>query len=68
MMFALNQESLLIRPSKAKAKGVYKGRKPVIDVTRIIALKDAGMPPAVIARELKVARSSVYRALDKVDA
>jgi Helix-turn-helix domain of resolvase len=32
-------------------------------VARIKALKDAGMVPAAIARVLKVARSSVYRAL-----
>ena len=49
--------------AKAKANGVYKGRKPRIDAASIQALKEAGRSPSWIARELNVARSSVYRAL-----
>ena len=48
---------------QAKAKGVYKGRKPSIDVDRVKALRAAGKGPAAIAKELKMARSSVYRVL-----
>ena len=47
----------------------YGGRAPVIDAERIKALHASGMRPAHIARELKVARSSVYRVLaDAADA
>jgi DNA invertase Pin-like site-specific DNA recombinase len=59
----LRKERQMEGIAKAKLNGVYKGRKPVIDVTRIKALKEAGMAPAVIARELRIARSSVYRVL-----
>jgi DNA invertase Pin-like site-specific DNA recombinase len=50
--------------AKAKAKGVYKGRKPSIDIDRVKALKGEGMSPSAIAKELKIARSSVYRVLE----
>jgi DNA invertase Pin-like site-specific DNA recombinase len=64
----LRRERQLEGIAKAKLNGVYQGRKPTIDVARIVALKEAGVAPAAIARELKVVRSPVYRALDKVDA
>lgn len=51
--------------AKAKAKGVYKGRKPSIDVEEVRRLRDVeGMGATEIARELGLARSSVYRVLD----
>jgi DNA invertase Pin-like site-specific DNA recombinase len=59
----LRRERQLEGIAKAKANGVYQGRKPSIDAARIKALKEAGKSPAWIARELRVARSSVYRAL-----
>ena len=59
----LRRERQLEGIQQAKAKGVYKGRKPSIDVARVEALRDAGKGPAAIARELKIARSSVYRVL-----
>lgn len=51
--------------AKAKALGKYKGRKPTArakagDVSRLHA---EGMSPTAIAKELKIGRSSVYRAL-----
>ena len=49
--------------AKAKAKGVYKGRKPTIDTSSIIAMKKTGVGPSEIARELGISRVSVYRAL-----
>ncbi|MGA7323151.1 MAG: helix-turn-helix domain-containing protein, partial [Rhodomicrobium sp.] len=61
----LRRERQLEGIARAKTNGVYKGRKPSIDVTRIRAMRDGGMAPAAIARELKVARSSVYRALSQ---
>ncbi len=59
----LRRERQMEGIARAKANGVYRGRKPTIDVDRIKALKEAGVAPAAIARELNVARSSVYRAL-----
>jgi DNA invertase Pin-like site-specific DNA recombinase len=49
--------------AKAKAEGVYKGRKPTVDVAKVRELRETGMGPSAIAQELKVGRTSVYRAL-----
>ena len=49
--------------AKAKAAGIYKGRKPSVDTGRVRELHDAGKRPADIARELGIGRASVYRAL-----
>ncbi|MBV2146677.1 recombinase family protein [Sphingobium sp. AS12] len=46
---------------RAKANGVYRGRKPSIDTARIETLMAAGMTPAAIAREMGIGRASVYR-------
>jgi DNA invertase Pin-like site-specific DNA recombinase len=59
----LRRERQLEGIQQAKARGVYKGRKPRIEVARVKALRDAGRGPAAIAKELKMARSSVYRVL-----
>lgn len=48
---------------KAKANGVYKGRKPTVDLAAVRELKDQGIRPTEIARRLKIGRASVYRAL-----
>jgi DNA invertase Pin-like site-specific DNA recombinase len=45
----------------AKAKGIYKGRKPSVDPDEIKSLLSKGMRPADVARELGCARSTVYR-------
>lgn len=50
--------------AKAKAAGVYRGRRPSVDVAAVQALKAAGKGPAEIARELGIGRTSVYRALE----
>ena len=50
--------------AKAKAAGVYKGRKPKIDPATVHALRAEGVGPAEIARRLGIARASVYRILD----
>ncbi len=48
----------------AKARGVYKGRKPKIDPAAIRQLRDEEkIRPAAIARRLGIGRASVYRAL-----
>jgi DNA invertase Pin-like site-specific DNA recombinase len=60
----LRRERQLEGIEKAKKEGVYKGRKPSIDVAQVKALRASGMGPAAIAKQLKMARSSVYRVLD----
>lgn len=48
----------------AKARGdVYKGRPVTIDPEKVKELHASGMRPTQIARELKIGRASVYRAL-----
>lgn len=48
---------------KAKLAGVYRGRKPSVDVARVRELHGQGVKPAEIARQLRIGRASVYRAL-----
>jgi DNA invertase Pin-like site-specific DNA recombinase len=50
--------------AKAKAAGVYKGRPPSIDVTKIRDMKKKGFGASEIAKALKIGRASVYRALE----
>jgi DNA invertase Pin-like site-specific DNA recombinase len=51
---------------KAKAEGKYKGRPATLDVAEIARLREqVGWSPTVIADQLGIARSSVYRALQK---
>ncbi|RVV96546.1 recombinase family protein [Mesobaculum littorinae] len=52
----------------ARARGVYTGRRPKTDVAEIRRLAAAGRPKAQIARDLKVSRMTVYRALAGVGA
>jgi DNA invertase Pin-like site-specific DNA recombinase len=47
----------------AKAKGVYRGRKPLVPVEKVRALHAAGQRPTSIARALGISRMSVHRAL-----
>jgi DNA invertase Pin-like site-specific DNA recombinase len=49
--------------AKAKAAGLYRGRKPSIDAARVRTMAADGTGPAEIARTLGIARSSVYLAL-----
>lgn len=51
--------------AKAKAKGIYKGRKPSIDPNQVITLKERGLGASEIAREMGISRVSVYRAMKK---
>lgn len=48
---------------KAKAAGVYKGRKPSVDVTGVRELRAKGVGATEIAEQLGIGRASVYRAL-----
>jgi DNA invertase Pin-like site-specific DNA recombinase len=49
--------------AKAKLAGKYRGRPATIDPNRVKELRQSGMGPAAIARELGIGRASVYRAL-----
>jgi DNA invertase Pin-like site-specific DNA recombinase len=60
----LRRERQMEGIAKAKAAGVYKGRKPSIDATAVRKLRDDGLGPSAIAKRLKIGRASVYRALD----
>lgn len=60
---AIRKERQLEGIAKAKAEGVYKGRKPSIDPVRIKELADAGKGASEIAKELNIGRASVYRYL-----
>lgn len=53
---------------RAKANGVYRGRRPTIDTARIETLMAAGMAPAAIARDMGIGRASVYRHMGKAGA
>lgn len=49
--------------ARAKANGVYKGRRAGIDAVRVQELASNGMPIGAIADELGCHRQSVYRLL-----
>jgi DNA invertase Pin-like site-specific DNA recombinase len=53
----LRRERQLDGIAKVKKAGVYKGRKPSIDVVKIEALKASGLGPTEIARKLKIGRA-----------
>ena len=62
----LRRERQLEGISAAKARGVYKGRKPSIDAGEVLRLRhDEKLGPAAIARRLGIGRASVYRLLGK---
>ena len=50
--------------AKAKERGVYKGRKPTIDVAAIARLKEEGLGATEIAKKLGIGRASVYRVMN----
>ena len=49
--------------AKAKLRGVYKGRKPKVEASRINDLKEEGLSISAIARELNISRKTVYNKL-----
>lgn len=52
----------------AKERGVYKGRKPRIDPEEVRRLHaEEKLSPSVVAKRMKIARSSVYRFLPAAD-
>jgi len=60
----LRRERQLEGIRAAKAKGIYKGRKPSIDVAEVRRLKnEEQLGASAIARRLGIGRASVYRVL-----
>ena len=47
--------------ARARENGIQLGRKPSIDRRRVMELKQQGMTPTQIAREMGINRGSVYR-------
>src|SRR4051794_36604723 len=45
----------------AKAKGVYKGRKPSVPVQKVWEMREAGHGPTAIAKAPGISRMSVHR-------
>jgi len=61
----LRRERQMEGIAKAKAAGVYKGRKPTIDPEEVRALKAEGLGATEIAKRLGIGRASVYRVLEE---
>lgn len=61
---ALRRERQMEGIAKAKSEGRYKGRRPSVPVAEVKALAATGMGATAIARQLGIARSSVYAALE----
>ncbi|WP_131113097.1 recombinase family protein [Lichenihabitans psoromatis] len=59
----LRKERQMEGIAKAKAEGVYKGRKPSVNGAKVRELQAAGLGPTEIAKQLSINRASVYRAL-----
>jgi len=60
---AIRRERQMEGIVKAKAAGAYKGRKPSVPVDEVRRLHREGVRPTDIAKQLKIGRGSVYRAL-----
>lgn len=59
----LRRERQMEGIAKAKAAGVYKGRRATIDVEEVRRLHDQGLGATEIACQLGIERTSVYRVL-----
>ena len=57
----LRRERQMEGIAKAKIAGAYHGRPKSIDAADIARLRDAGLGPAAIAKQLGIGRASVYR-------
>ncbi len=60
----LRKERQLEGIARAKKMGVYKGRKPTINVEEVRFLAKKGLGATEIAAELRIGRASVYRAMN----
>jgi DNA invertase Pin-like site-specific DNA recombinase len=57
----LRRERQLEGIAKAKVAGVYKGRPPSIEASRVREMKAQGIRPVDIAKALKIASRGVFR-------
>ena len=64
----LRKERQLEGIAKAKADGVYKGRKPSIDTSVVRSFQAEGLGPTEIAARMGIGRASVYRVLSSAAA
>ncbi len=64
----LRKERQLEGIARAKAEGVYTGRKPTIDADEVRRLTAEGVGASELAKRLNISRASVYRILDKNEA
>jgi DNA invertase Pin-like site-specific DNA recombinase len=63
---SLRRERQLEGIEAAKARGIYKGRKPSIDAAEVRRLREREkLGPAAIAKRLGIGRASVYRVLGR---
>jgi DNA invertase Pin-like site-specific DNA recombinase len=61
----LRRERQLEGIARAKAEGVYRGRRASIDVARVQEMKSQGLGATEIAKALSIHRASVYRVLEE---
>jgi DNA invertase Pin-like site-specific DNA recombinase len=61
----LRRERQMEGIAKAKAAGVYRGRKPSIDPEGVRKLRAGGLGATAIADRLGISRASVYRVLEE---
>lgn len=62
---AIRRERQMEGIAKAKAAGIYKGKKASVSTEAIRELRAAGHGPTTIATKLGISRMSVYRGLRK---
>jgi DNA invertase Pin-like site-specific DNA recombinase len=60
----LRRERQMEGIAKARAEGVYKGRRASIDTAAVRKLKAEGLGASAIAKQLRIGRASVYRLLE----
>jgi DNA invertase Pin-like site-specific DNA recombinase len=60
----LRKERQMEGVAKAKAAGVYKGRKPSVPVAEVQKMLAEGVGASAIAKKLNISRGSVYRSID----
>ncbi|GLS18752.1 integrase-like protein y4lS [Labrys miyagiensis] len=61
----LRKERQMEGVAKARAAGVYKGRKPTIDIATVKELQGSGLGATEIAKRLGIGRASVYRVISE---
>jgi hypothetical protein len=61
----LRRERQMEGITRAKAEGVYKGRRPSIDPDKVREMHAQGIGASEIALRLKIGRASVYRLLQE---